>query len=102
LARRLNVMPYPTAVAQGVKHCAVRDIAFMPAFDPPPRPPTEPDAAECCGEGCARCVFDVYEVALDSYRSALALWQARQTLDPGAADSATGSAAAAAETKSES
>jgi Oxidoreductase-like protein, N-terminal. len=45
--------------------------------DPPPVRPTEPDAADCCGEGCARCVYDLYEEALERYRAALAAWQAR-------------------------
>ncbi|MEO6065886.1 MAG: oxidoreductase-like domain-containing protein, partial [Lysobacterales bacterium] len=31
------------------------------ATEPAPQPPTEPAAAECCGDGCARCVFDVYD-----------------------------------------
>jgi len=47
-------------------------------------------------------VFDVYEIALDTYRSALALWQARQSLDPGTVESTTGSVAAATEMKPES
>jgi hypothetical protein len=46
--------------------------------DPPPQRPTEPDATECCGEGCVRCVFDVYEAALERYETALAAWRARQ------------------------
>jgi len=46
--------------------------------DPPPQRPSEPDAADCCGEGCARCVFDVYEEALERYRESLAAWRSRQ------------------------
>ena len=45
--------------------------------DPVPLRPIEPDAADCCGEGCARCVFDVYEEALERYDAALAAWRAR-------------------------
>ena len=45
--------------------------------DPQPRRPVEPDAADCCGEGCARCVFDVYEEALERYEVALAAWRTR-------------------------
>ena len=56
----------------------VRDEAGDPA-DPPPQRPSEPDAADCCGEGCARCVFDVYEEALLRYEAELAAWRARQS-----------------------
>ncbi|OOG61706.1 hypothetical protein B0E46_16755 [Rhodanobacter sp. B04] len=49
------------------------------AGDPPPQRPPEPDAADCCGEGCARCVFDVYEEALLHYEAELAAWRARQS-----------------------
>jgi hypothetical protein len=45
--------------------------------DPQPLRPIEPDAADCCGEGCARCVFDVYEEALERYEVALAAWRTR-------------------------
>jgi hypothetical protein len=48
-----------------------------PADDPPPQRPSEPDAADCCGEGCVRCVYDVYEDALERYEEALAAWRAR-------------------------
>jgi hypothetical protein len=45
--------------------------------DPAPQRPPEPDAADCCGEGCVRCVYDVYEDALERYQSALEAWHAR-------------------------
>lgn len=45
--------------------------------DLPPVPPAEPDAADCCGEGCIRCIYDVYEESLERYRARLAAWQAR-------------------------
>jgi hypothetical protein len=45
--------------------------------DPEPVRPVEPDAADCCGEGCVPCVFDTYEQALDAYKVALAAWLAR-------------------------
>jgi Oxidoreductase-like protein, N-terminal. len=47
--------------------------------DPPPLPPGAPEAADCCGEGCARCVFDVYEEALERYEAALAAWRVRHS-----------------------
>lgn len=45
--------------------------------DPAPQRPPEPDAMDCCGEGCPRCVFDIYEEALDRYQAALAAWRER-------------------------
>lgn len=32
----------------------------------PPKP-VPPDPGECCGGGCARCVFDVYEEQLERW-----------------------------------
>jgi hypothetical protein len=46
--------------------------------DPRPLPPQEPDASDCCGEGCIRCIHDMHDEAMQRYRSALAAWQARQ------------------------
>jgi hypothetical protein len=52
--------------------------------DPPPVRPVEPDAGDCCGEGCVPCIFDLYEQALDRYKEALAAWRERHPgLDPG-------------------
>jgi hypothetical protein len=49
-----------------------------PDNDPPPQCPSEPDPADCCGEGCVNCVYDVYEVALARYEKDLTAWRARQ------------------------
>ena len=46
--------------------------------DPPPQAPLAPTADDCCQGGCARCVYDLYEDALDRYRADLAAWQARR------------------------
>ena len=54
------------------------------AIDPRPVPPREPQLEDCCGTGCAHCVFDLYEIALDHYKLALAAWEARH---PGGAAS---------------
>ena len=52
--------------------------------DPPPRPPVEPDMADCCGNGCDPCIFDLYEEARQHYREALAAWRIRHPgVDPG-------------------
>jgi hypothetical protein len=40
-----------------------------------PLPPVEPTPDECCGSGCARCVFDLHDEAVQRYREALAKWQ---------------------------
>ncbi len=53
-----------------------KDGKLVPA-DPPPQAPLEPDPADCCGEGCARCVFDVYEDALKRHELALSAWRDR-------------------------
>ncbi len=45
--------------------------------DPRPQRPTEPDATDCCGEGCVRCVYDIHELALERHEAALAAWRAR-------------------------
>ncbi|QQC67131.1 oxidoreductase-like domain-containing protein [Paraburkholderia ginsengisoli] len=46
--------------------------------DPQPQPPVQPDLDDCCHSGCNPCVFDLYDAALERYRSALAEWQERQ------------------------
>lgn len=46
--------------------------------DPAPQRPAEPDAADCCGEGCARCVYDVYDEAIERHEAALVAWRVRQ------------------------
>lgn len=50
----------------------------MTATATKPTPPEEPDALDCCGEGCVRCVYDVYDEAIAEYRQALATWEAGQ------------------------
>lgn len=51
--------------------------------DPMPQPPVEPEAIDCCGEGCVPCIYDIYEQALADYREALAAWHVRHPDAPG-------------------
>jgi len=50
---------------------------FAPSGDPRPVKPIEPDALDCCGEGCVPCIYDLYEAALDRYKADLAAWLER-------------------------
>lgn len=64
-------------------HCpdSMRRVDTAPmtdARDPPPLPPTAPDPEDCCGEGCANCIFDIHERAMTRFEARLAEWQARQ------------------------
>ncbi|MFA6985259.1 MAG: oxidoreductase-like domain-containing protein [Arenimonas sp.] len=40
-----------------------------------PQPPEKPLPGDCCGGGCQRCVFDLYDEALQRYEQALERWQ---------------------------
>ncbi|MFC4527755.1 oxidoreductase-like domain-containing protein [Dyella halodurans] len=55
----------------------VTEGAPAPSNDPPPVKPVEPDAGDCCGQGCVPCIFDFYEEALTQYYEALAAWKER-------------------------
>ena len=37
----------------------------------PPTKPLPPDNDECCGQGCFRCVFDIYYEKLEKYEKEL-------------------------------
>ena len=41
----------------------------MPTAEPelPPKP-VPPEPGDCCGGGCARCVFDVYDEMLERWQ----------------------------------
>jgi hypothetical protein len=45
--------------------------------DPAPEPPVEPHAADCCGEGCVHCIFDVHHAAVRRYAAELEQWRQR-------------------------
>ncbi len=46
--------------------------------DLPPPLPREPEAWECCQNGCDPCVYDRYWEAFARYEQKLAEWQKRQ------------------------
>jgi hypothetical protein len=46
--------------------------------DPPPREPREPEPEECCGQGCAVCVWDRFESNKVEYERKLDDWKRRQ------------------------
>ena len=50
--------------------------------DQRPVPPEKPLPGDCCGDGCAMCVNDVYEQQLEDYEAALAAWEARNAPAP--------------------
>jgi hypothetical protein len=49
-----------------------------PAPDPVPQPPPQPALEDCCRSGCVPCVFDLYDEAMERYRTELKAWEARQ------------------------
>jgi hypothetical protein len=49
----------------------------------PPTAPREPDPEECCGSGCALCVFDRHQQALERYHEQLRMWQAAHPAESG-------------------
>lgn len=49
------------------------------SHDSRPVPPVRPDPEECCNSGCDRCVFELYEDALERYEAELRAWQRRQS-----------------------
>jgi hypothetical protein len=46
--------------------------------DPPPVPPVRPQNGDCCNGGCERCVFDLYDEAVERYEAELRAWQHRR------------------------
>ena len=46
-------------------------------LDPMPVAPPQPDFDLCCGNGCAPCIFDLHDLAMDAYRQSLRAWRAR-------------------------
>lgn len=45
--------------------------------DPRPQPPREPESDACCGQGCAMCVWDKYELQMERYKEELEAWLKR-------------------------
>lgn len=51
-----------------------RDAEPRAMAEPTPLPPRPepPDPADCCGSGCVRCIFDLYDDQLRAWRQAVA------------------------------
>jgi len=47
-------------------------------LDPRPVPPARPEPEDCCNGGCDRCVYELYEDALERYEAELRAWQQRR------------------------
>jgi len=45
---------------------------------PEPLPPVAPQPGDCCGEGCAHCVLDLHDAAIERYQADLAAWKSRR------------------------
>lgn len=41
----------------------------------PPEPPEEPLASDCCGSGCATCVYDIFDQQRAQYEAELRAWR---------------------------
>ncbi len=37
----------------------------------------QPELEDCCNSGCTPCIFDIYEDALERYRTELREWETR-------------------------
>ncbi len=40
-----------------------------------PEKPVEPDPDSCCGSGCLKCVYDIYNEELEEYDEDLKKWE---------------------------
>ena len=49
-----------------------------PDDDPRPQPPPRPEDYACCGQGCSPCIFELYEMARESYEAKLREWEERR------------------------
>jgi len=64
----LAVMPGCSALVRRESTRAAY-IAFV--VIPLPPKPEPPDPRDCCGSGCVRCIFDLYEDELERWRAAV-------------------------------
>jgi hypothetical protein len=53
----------------------------MTSAPSPPEPPEEPLASDCCGSGCATCVYDIYDQQRAQYEQALTAWKEKHGAD---------------------
>ena len=49
----------------------------MTTSDVEPVPPIEPQPEDCCGGGCANCVYIRYGLAMERYHEAFCAWRIR-------------------------
>ncbi|PPQ63640.1 hypothetical protein CVT24_004414 [Panaeolus cyanescens] len=70
ISRELNRLEQETPTSQTPPIPKVKDVELFHGLEIPkePIPPTD---EECCMSGCAVCVYDLHEEAVDAYRSAV-------------------------------
>lgn len=76
--RHVRARPGAEAVHAHAEGCARRVGSAVCACSRLYRPkePKEPGPGECCGDGCARCVLDVYDERMERWRTRLERYEA--------------------------
>ncbi|KAF9039301.1 hypothetical protein BJ165DRAFT_1352071 [Panaeolus papilionaceus] len=74
ISRELNRLEQETPTSQTPPIPKVKDVVLFHGLEIPkePIPPTDEGMdSECCMSGCAVCVYDLHEEAVEAYRSAV-------------------------------